>query len=65
VEIDKAGQLIDFVKECAQSHGATPQTPVFIRDGADGPMKRISQIKMGEDVRGRYIVLETSPVLLS
>lgn len=63
--IDKTGQLIDYVKEAALNHNATPHTPIYVRDGADGPLKRISQVKMMEDVRGLAIIIETSAVLIS
>lgn len=65
MSIEKAGQLIDFVKECALTHGATPHTDIYVRHGADGPMQRISQVKMMRDDRGVAIILETSAVLLS
>ena len=64
-DVNCAGALVDFVRECVQQHNATPFTPVFVRDGADGPMKRIVGVKMGVDQRGVYIVLETSAVLVS
>lgn len=59
MSVDKAGELIDYVKEAALNHGASPHTPVYIRDGADGPLKRISQVKMMQDQRGIAIILET------
>lgn len=65
MSIDKAGQLVDFIKECVQMHGATPHTDVYVRDGVDGPMKRISQVKMMRDDRGQAIILETSAILVS
>lgn len=63
--IDKAGQLVDFIKECVVSHGATPHTYIYVRNGRDDPLKRIAQVKMFDDPRGRAIVLETSDVLIS
>jgi hypothetical protein len=63
--IDKAGQLIAFIKECVVSHGATPHTYIYVREGATGPLKRVAQVKMMEDPRGRAIILETSPILVS
>jgi hypothetical protein len=63
--VEKAGQLIAYVKECAMSHGATPMTEVYVRQGDDGPMLRIEAVKMMEDPRGRCIILQTSPVLVS
>lgn len=60
-----AGALVAFVRECVQSHGANVDTPIFVREGADGPMRSIADVKMGIDPRGRYIVLETSPILVS
>lgn len=63
--IDKAGELIDYIKECVVSHGATPHTYIYAREGTNGPLKRIAQVKMMEDPRGRAIILETSPVLIS
>jgi hypothetical protein len=65
VAVEKAGELIEYVKECAQSHGATPHTPIYIRQGADGPMQQINQVKMMKDDRGLAIILETSAILLS
>lgn len=59
------GELIAHIKECAMSYGANPRTEIFVRDGADGPMKQIAQVKMGADARGRYIILETSPVIVN
>ena len=58
-----AGELVAYLTECAQSHGATPHTPVYIRLGADGPMYSIGQVKMMEDLRGRAIILEGSVIL--
>lgn len=63
--VNCAGALVDFVKECVQQHNATAFTPVFVRDGSNGPMKQIVAVKMGMDDRGQYIVLETSMVLVS
>jgi hypothetical protein len=63
--VEKAGELIDHIKICVQEHNATPHTPIYIRDGAAGPMKRISQVKMMKDDRGLAIILETSTILLS
>lgn len=63
--IDRAGQLVDYVKECVQSHGATPQTYIYVREGENGPLKRIAQVKMVEDPRGCAIILETSAILVS
>ena len=63
--IDKVGQLIDHIKECANSHGATAHTYIYIREGADGPLKRIAVVKLMTDLRGTAIILETSPILVS
>lgn len=63
--IDKVGQLIAFIQECVQSHEATRETYIYVRDGADGPLKRIAQVKMMQDPRGRAIILETSPILIA
>jgi hypothetical protein len=62
--VNCAGALVDFVKECVVEHNATAFTPIFVRNGADGPMQQIAQVKMGDDGRGQYIVLETSPILV-
>lgn len=40
-------------------------TEVYVRDGADGPLKRIEMVKMMADDRGQCIILQTSPVLVS
>jgi hypothetical protein len=64
-EVNCAGALVEFVKECVQQHNATALTPVFVRDGSEGPMKQIVAVKMGIDSRGHYIVLETSAVLIN
>lgn len=63
--IDKAGELVDYIKECVQTHGATPHTYVYVREGESGPLKRIAVVKMFDDPRGRAIILETSPLLVS
>ncbi len=63
--IDRAGQLVDYIKECVVSHGATPMTYIYVREGAEGPLKRVATVKMMEDPRGRAIILETSPILIS
>ena len=58
-----AGELVAYIRECVQSHGATPQTAIYIRLGQDGPMYSIGQVKMMEDLRGRAIILEGSVIL--
>ena len=63
--IDKAGELVDYIKECVVSHDATPHTYIYVREGAEGPLKRIAQVKMMKDPRGLAIILETSPILIS
>jgi hypothetical protein len=63
--VRKAGELVAFVKECVENHGATPHTEVYVRRGKDGPMERIAQVKMMRDDRGQAIILETSTVLVS
>lgn len=59
--------LMDFIGECAKKHGADGDTEVFVREGADGPMRRIAAVKMGQDNvrRGVYLVFETSAILIS
>lgn len=61
----KAGELVAYVKECVQQHGASVHTEVYVRDGVDGPLKRIGQVKMMKDDRGVAIILETSVILVS
>lgn len=58
--IDKAGELIAYIKECVMSHKATPHTYIYVREGEGGPLRRIEQVKMFEDSRGRAIILQTS-----
>lgn len=65
MSVQKAGELVAYVKECVVSHGATPMTEVYVREGPDGPMKRIDEVKMMKDDRGTCIILQTSPVLVS
>lgn len=59
------GELVAYIRECVVQHKANPRTEIFVRDGATGPMKQIASVKMGEDQRGRYVILETSNVLVN
>lgn len=60
--IDKAGELVAYIKECVVTHDATPHTYIYVREGEDGPLRRIEMVKMFKDPRGRAIVLQTSPI---
>lgn len=62
--IQKVGQLIEYIKVCVSENGADQFTPIFIRQGIDGPMRPIEGVKMGRDARGLYIVLETSSSII-
>jgi hypothetical protein len=57
--IQKVGQLIDYIRACVTEHGASPTTRVVVREGDNGPEREIEFIKMGEDQRGRFIILQT------
>jgi hypothetical protein len=63
--VTKAGELVAYVKECVQNHGANTHTEVYVRRGSDGPLERIAQVKMMKDDRGQAIILETSAILVS
>lgn len=65
MSVQKAGELVAYVKECVQAHGATPHTDIYVRDGTNGPLRQISDVKMIKDERGTAIILETSVVLQS
>ena len=60
--IDNAGQLVDYIKEAVESHGATPLTEVRVRIGTLGAEYRIHQLTAVQDQRGFSLLLQTSAV---
>lgn len=56
--INKAGELVDHVREAVTQHGATPHTEVRVRIGSMGPVYRIQQMKGVSDGRGLHLLLE-------
>jgi hypothetical protein len=58
----KAGELVDYIIEAVQQHGATQQTELRVRVGTLGPVYLINNLKGVSDQRGFSLLLELSPL---
>lgn len=63
--IRKVGEFIDCIIVAVKQHNAVPDTQIFVREGDHGPLRSIQHIKIAEDQRGRCIVVQIPPRLLS
>jgi hypothetical protein len=61
--VRNASDLVRHIQGAVDSHGATPNTEIFIRIGPDGPMYNIADVKGFKDVRGFALILEGGALL--
>jgi hypothetical protein len=57
--IDKVGHLVDTITNAVMENGLTSRGDVFIREGRNGPERRIENVVVRRDLQGICIIIQT------